>query len=75
MKDSFFGRCKICKKDVEMAKTEVDPKNAIGAYINWCPSCEDKADDYFEVTSYIYNDRRKSKSKTKDQLKLFGETK
>jgi len=66
----FFGRCKICKKDFPIGKSEDDPKSAIGCYITWCPDCEDKADCYFEVTSFIYKDRRKSQSKNKDQMKF-----
>jgi len=69
----FFGRCKICKKDVPMQRMDTDPKNAIGAYISWCPDCEDKADDYFDITSYIYGERKTSVSKNKDQLQLFNE--
>lgn len=69
----FFGRCKICGKDIPIGRDESDPKSAIGCYISWCPDCEDKADCYFEVTSFIYKDRRKSQSKSKDQLKFdFG---
>lgn len=69
--NEFFARCKICKKETEIEKQPEDPKSSIGCYISFCPDCENKANDYWQITSYIYKDRQKSQSKNKDQMKLF----
>ncbi len=68
----FFARCKCCKKEMPCTKTEEDPKNAIGCYVNFCPECEDKANDYLQTTSFIFPPKKSNpNNKNKDQLKLF----
>lgn len=49
-------------------KTEEDPPRAIGCYVNFCPECEDKADDYLEVTSFIYPPKPKGLNNTQQSL-------
>lgn len=68
---SYFAICKICKQKIEFEKKDEDPKRSLGCYINWCPDCEDKADDYWQITSYIYPKPQPSSSKEKSQLTLF----
>lgn len=70
--NQFFCRCKCCKNEFKSDKQPEDPKNAIGCYLNFCPSCIDQADDYIDVTSYFYPLNDKTISEVKDQLELFG---
>ncbi len=69
--NSYFAICKICKSKINFKKQEEDPKRSIGCFINWCPGCEEKANDYWQITSYIYPKRELSISKNKNQLRLF----
>lgn len=43
--------CKTCNKVYEFDSKSV-PDNAIAGECNWCPICEDRADDYYTETWY-----------------------
>lgn len=69
--NSYFAICKICKQKIKFEKQEEDPKRSIGCYINWCPNCEEKANDYWQITSYIYPKSQPTFPKENSQLTLF----
>jgi len=46
--------CQTCGKAYGFEADEV-PDNAIQGTCNWCPCCEDQADDYYIETWYKSN--------------------
>ena len=46
--------CETCMKSYEFEPDTV-PDQAIGGFCNWCPACEDKAEDYYEEKWYRAN--------------------
>ena len=40
--------CQSCNKVYDLEKTEEIPVNVFFMKCNWCPCCEDTADDYWE---------------------------
>jgi len=47
--------CDTCHETHEVTRTNEIPKTAISMGCNWCPDCEDKAEDYY-TEWYNYND-------------------
>jgi hypothetical protein len=46
--------CKGCKTESEVDRTEEIPDDVISLNCNWCPLCEDEANDYYmEDYNYI----------------------
>lgn len=39
--------CEWCSKVYDLKKTEEIPKHVFFMKCNWCPACEDTADDYY----------------------------
>lgn len=39
--------CETCGKTHDVARTPEIPNNVISMGCNWCPECEDKAEDYY----------------------------
>lgn len=62
-------KCNSCQKEHKVSKDKEAPHNAKSMWCNWCPSCEDTADDYYKE-GYILRER-KPKPKPKNQLKLL----
>lgn len=40
--------CQSCNKVYNLTKTEEIPKHVFFMKCNWCPVCEDTADDYYQ---------------------------
>lgn len=40
--------CDICKNSYNVHRTNEIPPEVTELFCNWCPDCEDKADDYYE---------------------------
>ena len=40
--------CETCNTIHTVKKTKEIPSNVIAMKCNWCPLCEDKADDYYQ---------------------------
>lgn len=40
--------CQTCKNTYKVGADDEVPKGAIAMCCNWCPDCEDKADDYYQ---------------------------
>lgn len=40
--------CDTCHKTHEVTRTNEIPEHVVSMGCNWCPSCEDKAQDYYE---------------------------
>jgi hypothetical protein len=40
--------CQTCQKVYELEKTSEIPAHVFTMKCNWCPVCEDTADDYYE---------------------------
>jgi hypothetical protein len=40
--------CDICHKTHEVGRTSEIPEEVTELFCNWCPECEDKADDYYD---------------------------
>jgi hypothetical protein len=40
--------CEGCGKVYDLTKTEEIPAHVFLMRCNWCPNCEDKAEDYYE---------------------------
>lgn len=47
--------CDCCHKTNEVNRDKTAPVNAISMGCNWCPNCEDRADDYYNEW-YNYSD-------------------
>lgn len=47
--------CDTCGMAHEVSRTHEIPDNVISIGCNWCPACEDKANDYYEEW-YNYNE-------------------
>lgn len=60
-------RCDICKKEYSVRRTEEIPENCTYLTCNWCPDCEDKADDYYTEKHHF----DELPIKDPNQLKLF----
>jgi hypothetical protein len=45
--------CETCHKTHEVTKTNEIPEHVVSMGCNWCPECEDRAEDYYEEW---YND-------------------
>jgi hypothetical protein len=39
--------CDICKATLSVHRTDEIPPEVTELFCNWCPNCEDKADDYY----------------------------
>lgn len=39
--------CDICKKTHSVRRTDEIPEEVTEIFCNWCPECEDKAEDYY----------------------------
>lgn len=39
--------CDICHNTIEVHRTEEIPEDVTELFCNWCPDCEDYADDYY----------------------------
>lgn len=62
-----------CGLSHEVSRDKEAPKNAISMGCNWCPSCEDTADDYYNEW-YNYNDDDDDYGDDPNQLMLFSIT-
>jgi hypothetical protein len=40
--------CDICKATLSVDRTNEIPPEVTELFCNWCPDCEDDADDYYE---------------------------
>lgn len=49
-------KCKGCKSEFYVKRTGEIPEDATSMNCNWCPACEDDADDYYHET-YNYDDK------------------
>ena len=47
--------CQGCNKSHNVRRTDEIPSNVISMSCNWCPDCEDKAEDWYQEW-YNYND-------------------
>jgi hypothetical protein len=45
--------CETCQKTHEVRRTNEIPEHVVSMGCNWCPECEDRAEDYYEEW---YND-------------------
>ena len=68
-----------CGKVHELQRDSDAPKNAISMGCNWCPNCEDTADDYYNEWYNLNNNDDDSENKTilpfdvpDNQLMLFS---
>lgn len=52
-------KCRVCKKEYVVNRHNV-PLNIDRLECNWCPDCEDKAEDYYE--EYWIRSRRSKNS-------------
>jgi hypothetical protein len=57
--------CDGCKKSHSVYRTNEIPTQVVSLSCNWCPECEDDADDYYEE-KYNYNELE-----NKDQLSIL----
>lgn len=53
MKEKINITCDTCHTTHSVDRTKEIPKNIISMGCNWCPLCEDRAEDYYEEW---YND-------------------
>ena len=67
--------CETCKKVYEVDRDHDAPKSAVSMGCNWCPKCEDLAEDYYNEW---YNDNDDGDILSPDvpdsQLMLFSVT-
>ena len=63
--------CDGCMATYDVNRDADAPKSAISMGCNWCPKCEDKADDYYSEW-YNYNDGGGSDDNDPNQLMLFS---
>lgn len=40
--------CETCNKTHEVSRTSEIPEHVVSMGCNWCPDCEDMAEDYYE---------------------------
>lgn len=52
--------CETCGLVHDVRRTPEIPKNVFSMGCNWCPVCEDRAEDYYEEW-YNYNDDGENK--------------
>lgn len=52
--------CDTCHLTIEVVRTSGIPDNVISMGCNWCPKCEDKADDYYREW---YNESENNETK------------
>jgi hypothetical protein len=64
--------CDTCGEIHEVKRDKKAPDNAVSMGCNWCPNCEDKADDYYDEW-YNYPDPD-DKGDDPNQLILFSIT-
>jgi len=61
--------CIGCKKSYNVNRENEIPNNVISLECNWCPSCEDSAEDDYEE-KYIYEPKEDVINVAPNQLKL-----
>lgn len=62
-----------CGLTHEVDRDNDAPENAVSMGCNWCPSCMDDADDYYEEW-YNYNDGENYETPDPNQLMMFSIT-
>lgn len=63
--------CDICHTTYEVNRDKTAHKTAISMRCNWCPDCEEKAEDYYDEW-YNYNDNDNNVGDDPMQLMLFS---
>lgn len=63
--------CDTCSKSHDVHRDIDAPKDATSMGCNWCPACEDRAEDYYEEW-YNFNESGESESNDPNQLVMFS---
>lgn len=56
--ETIYMVCANCNKSIKVTRTSDIPHNAEYGYCNYCPSCEDDMDDYYDEWFYDVDGKR-----------------